>query len=140
MEYFLLAILAASFLYYVYKQTAFAHRLKRKAISRASQNAELIKALLDLEEEPLDDLFKLYEETVWRECRSVCSSHMGLWPKLNGLSGYSKSSREYTCTLGVLPFRKSWLFAAYANYKIARFNKALPTTVDDRHLLAGEHE
>src|SRR5437867_3893200 len=62
MEYFLLAILVAGFLYYVYKQTGFAHRLRRKGISRTSQNAEIIKALLDLEEEPLGDLFKLYKE------------------------------------------------------------------------------
>jgi len=62
MEYFLVAILVAGFLYYVYNQTAFAHRLRRKGISRVSQNAELIKVLLDLEDEPLDDLFKLYEE------------------------------------------------------------------------------
>ena len=62
MEYFLLAILVAGFLYYVYNQTPFAHRLRRKGVSRASQNAELIKVLLDLEDEPLDDLFKLYEE------------------------------------------------------------------------------
>ena len=61
MEYFLLAILAAGFLYYVYNQTAFHNRLRRKGISRASQNAELIKVLLDLEDEPLDDLFKLYK-------------------------------------------------------------------------------
>ena len=62
MEYFLLAILVAGFLYYVYIQTAFHNRLRRKGISRASQNAELIKVLLDLEDEPLDDLFKLYKE------------------------------------------------------------------------------
>jgi len=62
MEYFLFAILVAGFLFYVYNQTAFRDRLKRKRISRASQNAELIRVLLDLEDEPLDDLFKLYKE------------------------------------------------------------------------------
>ena len=62
MEYFLLAMLAAGFLYYVYNQTAFHNRLRRKGISRASQNAELIKVVLDLDDEPLDDLFKLYKE------------------------------------------------------------------------------
>jgi len=62
MEYFFLAILIAGFLFYVYNQTSFRDRFRRKRISRASQNAELIKVLLDLEDEPLDDLLKLYKE------------------------------------------------------------------------------
>ena len=62
MEYFLLATVVGCFLYYLYNKTAFAHRLRRKVISTASQNAELMKVLLDLEGEPLDDLFRLYKE------------------------------------------------------------------------------
>jgi hypothetical protein len=62
MEYLLLALPVAGLLYYVYNRTGFSQRLRRKVISTGSQNAELMKVLLDLEGEPLDDLFKLYKE------------------------------------------------------------------------------
>jgi hypothetical protein len=62
MEYILLAIALAGFLAYVYNKSSFPDLIARKRISRAAQNAELIKVLLDLEEEPLDNLFKLYKK------------------------------------------------------------------------------
>jgi hypothetical protein len=62
MEYILLAIVMAGFLAYVYNKSSFPDLIARKRISRTAQNAELIKVLLDLEDEPLDNLFKLYKE------------------------------------------------------------------------------
>ena len=62
MEYGLLAIVVAGFLAYAYKKFSFPDLIARKRVSKAAQNAELIKVLLDLEDEPLDDLFKLYKE------------------------------------------------------------------------------
>ena len=62
MEYVLLAIVVAGFLAYVYRKFSFPDLIARKRISRAAQNAELIKVLLELEDEELDDLFKLYKE------------------------------------------------------------------------------
>ena len=62
MEYVLLAIVVAGFLAYVYKKSSFPDLIARKRISQTAQNAELIKVLLDLEDEPLDDLFKLYKD------------------------------------------------------------------------------
>jgi len=62
MEYVLLAIVVAGFLAYVYKKFTIPDLIARKRLSRAAQNAELIKVLLDLEDEPLDNLFKLYKQ------------------------------------------------------------------------------
>ena len=62
MAYILLVILLAGFLAYFYKNSSFPDLISRKRISQATQNAELIKVLFDLEEEPLDDLFRLYKE------------------------------------------------------------------------------
>ena len=44
---------------------------------------------------------------------------------LNHLSGNGKSSRDYARSLGILPFGKPGLFAAYADQKLAWFNEAL---------------
>jgi hypothetical protein len=62
MEYGLLAIVVAGFLAYAYKKFSFPDLIAGQRGSKAAQNAELIKVLLDLEDEPLDDLFKLYKE------------------------------------------------------------------------------
>jgi hypothetical protein len=61
MVYVLLAIVVAGFLAYVWKKFSFPDLITRKRVSRAAQNAELIKVLLDLEDEPLDELLKLYK-------------------------------------------------------------------------------
>jgi hypothetical protein len=62
MTYILLVTILAAFLVYFYKNSSFPDLIARKRISQAAQNAELIKVLFDLEEEPLDDLFRLYQE------------------------------------------------------------------------------
>ena len=62
MEYVLVAIVVAGFLAYIYKKFSIPDLIARKRVSGAAQNAELIKVLLDLEDEPLDELFKLYKE------------------------------------------------------------------------------
>ena len=62
MEYILLVTLLAAFLSYFYKSSSFPDLIARRRISQATENAELIKVLFDLEEEPLDELFRLYKE------------------------------------------------------------------------------
>jgi len=44
----------------VYKKSTLNSRSKK--LSRAAQNAELVKVLLNLEDQPLEDLFKLYRQ------------------------------------------------------------------------------
>jgi len=60
MEYLLPIVFVIGLLFYLFNRGAFSSRSKR--ISRASQNAELIKVLLDLDKDSLDKLFQLYRE------------------------------------------------------------------------------
>src|SRR6266487_462179 len=60
MEYLLPIVFVIGLLFYFFNRGAFSSRSKR--ISRASQNAELIKVLLDLDKDSLDKLFQLYRE------------------------------------------------------------------------------
>jgi hypothetical protein len=59
MTYLISAILIIALLMYVYERTS---RSRSSKLSLRTQNAELIRALLSLEEEPLNDLFTLYKE------------------------------------------------------------------------------
>lgn len=60
MEYLLPIVFVIGLLFYLFNRGSFSSRSKR--ISRASQNAELIKVLLDLDKDSLDKLFQLYRE------------------------------------------------------------------------------
>jgi len=60
MEYFLVAFILLGILIFVFKTNPFT--IPPRRISTAVQNAELIKILLNLDEQPLEDLFKLYRE------------------------------------------------------------------------------
>ena len=60
MEYLLPIVFVIGLLFYLFNRGAFSSRSKR--ISLASQNAELIKVLLDLDKDSLDKLFQLYRE------------------------------------------------------------------------------
>lgn len=59
MEYILLAIVLVPVIYYGYK--FFFRSSVFQRVSRARENAELMKVLLNLEEEPLNALFALYK-------------------------------------------------------------------------------
>src|SRR5215510_14534872 len=58
--YFVAGAVIVWLLLSVYKKSALGTPFNK--LSRGAQNAELVKVLLNLEEKPLDDLFRLYRE------------------------------------------------------------------------------
>src|SRR3990172_9567916 len=60
MEYILPIVFVIGLLFYLFNRGSFSSRSKR--ISQSSQNAELIKVLLNLDQDSLEELFKLYRQ------------------------------------------------------------------------------